>query len=160
MSGRTSGVDVQTHRTTQRGAYCGAWSAYVPNAEQTFTVSARLVRPSRFFVLDAEKFAHLMQTEFPMAVNLLAGHTHQLNNPAAAISRAVAGLWDSGAKLQRKLAMFTEGGLTAESVRALVNIQDRVTEHVRTSPSPSARGRVSASTWRGGSWGSTRAPCR
>lgn len=161
MSGRTAGVDVQTHRTTQRGAYCGAWSAYVPNAEQTYTVSVRLVRPSRFFVLDAEKFARFMQTEFPMAVHLLAGHTlgslrqqqilgqrarllglgtitagltHQLNNPAAAISRAVAGLWDSGAKLQRKLAMFTEGGFTADSVRALVIIQDDVTEHVRTSP--------------------------
>src|SRR5690349_325306 len=67
MSARTAGVDVQTNRTSQRGAYCGAWSAYVPDAEQKYAVSVRLVRPSRFFVLDAAKFAQFMQTQFPMA---------------------------------------------------------------------------------------------
>jgi signal transduction histidine kinase len=160
MSARTAGVDVQTNRTSQRGAYCGAWSAYVPNAEQKYMVSVRLVRPSRFFVLDADKFAQFMQTQFPMAVHLLTGHTlgtlrhqqllgqrarllglgtitagltHQLNNPAAAISRAVAGLWDSGGKLRRKMAMFAEGGFTAESMRALVTIQEDAAEHIGTS---------------------------
>src|SRR5690349_5311799 len=42
MSARTAGVDVQTNRTSQRGAYCGAWSAYVPDAEQKYAVSVRL----------------------------------------------------------------------------------------------------------------------
>ena len=160
MSGRTAGVDVQTNRTSQRGAYCGAWSAYVPNAEPTYTVSVRLARPSRFFVLDADKFAHFMQTQFPMAVHLMAGHTlgslrqqqivgqrarllglgtitagltHQLNNPAAAISRAVAGLRADGGKLRRKLATFAQGGFTAESVRSLVTLQEDVAEYVATS---------------------------
>jgi signal transduction histidine kinase len=125
MSGRMGGVDVQTRRTTQRGAYCGAWVAYVPGVAQVYDVSIRLVRPSRFFVLDAERFAHFMNTQFPMAVHLLAGHTlgtlrqqqllgqrarlvalgtitagltHHLNNPAAAIARAAT---DLGAVLRR-----------------------------------------------------------
>ncbi|MGY4647269.1 ATP-binding protein [Mycobacterium sp. URHB0021] len=160
MSGRTGGIDVQTHRTSQRGIYCGAWSAYVPIPEPTYEVSIRLLRPCRFFVLDADKFAHFMQTQFPMAVHLLAGHTlgglrqqqivgqrarlqalgtitagltHQLNNPAAATARAVAGLRESVGNLRRKLAMIAGGGFTPESLHALATIQDDVAEHVGTS---------------------------
>ena len=161
MSGRTGGIDVQTHRTSQRGIYCGAWSAYVPIPEPTYEVSIRLVRPCRFFVLDADKFARFMQTQFPMAVHLLAGHTlgglrqqqivgqrarlqalgtitagltHQLNNPAAATARAVAGLRESVGNLRRKLATIAGGGFTPESLRALATLQDE-------SPNTSARRR-------------------
>lgn len=140
MSGRTAGIDVQTHRTSQRGAYCGAWSAYVPAAEQVYEVSVRLVRPSRFFVLDADSFARFMRTQFPMAVHLLSGHTlgtlrqqqvlgqrarllglgtitagltHQLNNPAAAISRAVASL------RQSMRSLFTDVSVRAAQMSPL-----------------------------------------
>ena len=160
MSGRTGGFDVLTHRTSQRGVYCGAWSAYVPAAEQVYEVSVRIIRTSRFFVLDADKFAHFMQTQFPMAVHLLAGHTlgglrqqqivgqrarllglgtitagltHQLNNPAAATARAASGLRESVGKLRGKLASIAQGGFPAESLRALVTLQDDVAEHVGTS---------------------------
>ncbi len=34
MSKRSGGVDIETTRTSQRGVYCGAWSAYIPGAEQ------------------------------------------------------------------------------------------------------------------------------
>ena len=108
MSKRSGGVDIETNRTSQRGVYCGAWSAYVPGEEHIYEASVRVTKPSRFFVLDADAFAHFMQTEFPMAVHLLEGHmvgglrqrqiigqrekllalgtitaglTHQLNNP-------------------------------------------------------------------------------
>jgi hypothetical protein len=101
-----------------------------------------------------------MQTQFPMTVHLMAGYTlgslrqqqivgqrarllelgtitagltHQLNNPAAAISRAVAGLRADGGKLRRKLATFAQGGFTAESVRSLVTLQEDVAEYVATS---------------------------
>ncbi|MET0451128.1 MAG: ATP-binding protein [Mycobacterium sp.] len=160
MSARAGGFDVQTRRTSQRGAYCGAWSAYVPEAEPTYTTSVRVTRPSRFYVLDAERFAAFMQTEFPMAVHLLAGHTlgtirqqqlvgqrarllglgtitagltHHLNNPAAATGRAVAGLRESVGKLRRKLASIAEGNIPAESLHALIAIQDDVAEHVGAS---------------------------
>src|SRR5947208_11356881 len=52
MSKRSGGVDIETGRTSQRGVYCGAWSAYIPGAESVYAASVRVTRPSRFFVLD------------------------------------------------------------------------------------------------------------
>jgi CRP-like cAMP-binding protein len=133
MSKRSGGVDIETTRTSQRGVYCGAWSAYIPGAESAYSASVRVTKPSRFFVLDAEAFSRFMQAEFPMAVHLLegqmvgglrqrqiigqrekllalgqlsAGLTHQLNNPAAATARAVADLRDRVAGMRHKLAML------------------------------------------------------
>ena len=74
MSKRSGGVDIQTNRTSQRGVYFGAWSAYIPGEEQAYQASVRLTRPSRCFVLDSNKFADFMNTQFPMAVHLLEGH--------------------------------------------------------------------------------------
>ena len=74
MSKRSAGVDIETSRTSQRGVYCGAWSAYVPGEKHLYEASVRVTKPSRFFVLDADAFARFMQTEFPMAVHLLEGH--------------------------------------------------------------------------------------
>ncbi len=75
MSKRSGGVDIQTNRTSQRGVYFGAWSAYVPPGEEhIYEASVRLTKPSRCFVLDSSAFARFMQTEFPMAVHLLEGH--------------------------------------------------------------------------------------
>ncbi|MCT7658143.1 ATP-binding protein [Mycobacterium deserti] len=160
MSKRSGGVDVVTNRTSQRGVYCGAWSAYVPNEEHIYEASVRVTRPSRFFVLDADAFARFMKSEFPMAVHLLEGHkvggrrqsqalgqrekllalgtitaglTHQLNNPAAAAARAVADLRDGVGKMRHKLAMLADGKFTPEALRVLVSIQDEVAEQVAKS---------------------------
>ncbi len=73
MSKRSGGVDIETNRTSQRGVYCGAWSAYIPGEEHVYQASVRVTRPSKFFVLDANAFAEFMQKEFPMAVHLLEG---------------------------------------------------------------------------------------
>lgn len=160
MSKRSSGIDIQTARTSQRGVYCGAWSAYVPGEEHVYEASVRVTEPSRFFVLDADAFAEFMRTEFPMAVHLLEGHrvggrrqreivgqrekllalgtitaglTHQLNNPAAAAARAVADLREGVGKMRHKLAMLADGQFTPEALRTLISIQDEVTEHVAKS---------------------------
>lgn len=157
MSKRSGGVDIQTNRTSQRGVYCGAWSAYIPGEEHLYQASVRLTRPSKFFVLDAEAFADFMESQFPMAVHLLEGHmvgglrqnqiigqrekllalgqlsaglTHQLNNPAAATARAVSDLRDRVGKMRHKLAMLADGKFTAEALRILVSIQDEVAEQV------------------------------
>ena len=74
MSKRSGGVDIETSRTSQRGVYCGAWSAYVPGEEHVYEASVRVTKPSRFFVLDADAFANSCKSEFPMAVHLLEGH--------------------------------------------------------------------------------------
>ena len=160
MSKRSGGVDIETNRTSQRGVYCGAWSAYIPGEEQVYQASVRVTTPSRFFVLDAGAFATFMKTQFPMAVHLLEGHmvggrrqsqiigqrekllalgtitaglTHQLNNPAAATARAVADLHENGGKMRHKLAMLADGKFSPEALRALVTIQDQVSEQVAKS---------------------------
>ena len=160
MSKRSGGVDIETGRTSQRGVYCGAWSAYVPGEEHLYEASVRVTKPSRFFVLDADAFARFMQSQFPMAVHLLegqkvgglrqrqiigqrekllalgtitAGLTHQLNNPAAAISRDVSNLRENVGKMRHKLAMLADGKFTPEALRVLVSIQDEVAEQVAKS---------------------------
>jgi signal transduction histidine kinase len=162
MSKRSGGVDIVTNRTSQRGVYCGAWSAYVPNEEHIYEASVRVTKPSRFFVLDADAFAEFMKSQFPMAVHLLEGHrvggqrqrqiigqrekllalgtitaglTHQLNNPAAASARAVSDLRDKVAGMRHKLAMLADGKFTPEALRVLVSIQDEVAEQVAKSKS-------------------------
>ena len=162
MSKRSAGVDIVTGRTSQRGVYCGAWSAYVPGEEHLYEASVRVTKPSRFFVLDADAFATFMKTQFPMAVHLLEGHmvgglrqrqiigqrekllalgtitaglTHQLNNPAAAISRDIANLHEGIMKMRSKLAMLAEGKFPAEALRALVSVQNEVAEQVAKSKS-------------------------
>lgn len=160
MSKRSGGVDLQTNRTSQRGVYFGAWSAYIPGEEHIYEASVRLTQPSRVFVLDANAFAAFMQSQFPMAVHLLEGHkvggrrqsqiigqrekllalgtitaglTHQLNNPAAATARAVADLREGVGKMRHKLAMLADGKFTPEALRVLVTIQDEVAEQVAKS---------------------------
>jgi signal transduction histidine kinase len=162
MSKRSAGVDIVTNRTSQRGVYCGAWSAYMPGTEHVYEASVRVTTPSRFFVLDAGAFAEFMQAEFPMAVHLIEGHmvgglrnrqiigqrekllalgqlsaglTHQLNNPAAATARAVADLRDRVAGMRRKLAMLASGKFTPEALRMMVSIQEEVAEQVAKSKS-------------------------
>src|ERR1700752_1474543 len=160
MSKRSAGLDIETNRTSQRGVYCGAWSAYVPGEQHVYEASVRVTRPSRFFVLDADAFARFMKSEFPMAVHLVEAHkvgglrqrqiigqrekllalgtitaglTHQLNNPAAAISRDVANLRENVGKMRHKLSMLADGKFTPEALRVLVSIQDEVAEQVAKS---------------------------
>src|SRR6201991_4602359 len=160
MSKRSGGVDIETNRTSQRGVYCGAWSAYIPGEEQVYQASVRVTTPARFFLLGAEEFAQFMQTQFPRAVHLLEGHmvggrrqsqiigqrekllalgtitaglTHQLNNPAAAAARAVADLREGVGKMRHKLAMLADGKFSPEALRVLVRIQDEVAEQVAKS---------------------------
>lgn len=162
MSKRSGGVDIETNRTSQRGVYCGAWSAYVPDTEHVYEASVRVTRPSRFFVLDAHAFAEFMRKEFPMAVHLLegqlvgglrqrqivgqrekllalgqlsAGLTHQLNNPAGATARAVADLREGAGRMRHKLAMLADGEFTPAALKVLVSIQDEVAEQVAKSNS-------------------------
>ncbi|MDH6244741.1 ATP-binding protein [Mycobacterium sp. OTB74] len=160
MSQKSGGIDIETNRTSMRGVYCGAWSAYIPDQQPVYEASVRVTKQSRFFVLDADAYRDFMQTEFPMAVHLLEGHkvggmrrrqivgqrekllalgqlsaglTHQLNNPAAATARAVADLHERIGKMRHKLAMLADGKLSVESLRVLVSIQDGIPEQVAKS---------------------------
>ena len=61
MSKRSGGADIETNRTSQRGVYCGAWSAYVDGVPQVYESSVRVTKPSKFFVLDADGVRRLRQ---------------------------------------------------------------------------------------------------
>ncbi|MBV8930908.1 MAG: cyclic nucleotide-binding domain-containing protein [Mycobacteriaceae bacterium] len=158
MSKRSGGQDIETNRTSQKGVYCGAWSAFAPDQpNQTYAASVRVIKRSRFFIIDAAKFGDFMRTQFPMAVHLLVGHTlgrertnrivgpherllqlgqltagltHELNNPAAAAARATSELRDRVAGMRHKLAMLANGKFTPLTLRTLVGIQEEVAELV------------------------------
>src|ERR1700756_4724430 len=162
MSKLSGGQDIETTRTSQRGVYCGAWKAFTGQPQQSYDASVHVTKPSRFFVMDAPVFAKFMKDQFPMAVHLLdgiavgtdrtrriidnrekllalgrlsAGLTHQLNNPAAAIARAADELRGRIARMRGELVMLGDGTVSAETLNALVLLQDAVAEHVAKSAS-------------------------
>ena len=119
-SRRVGPDDVEVGRTSQRGVYTGAYTAYLGDrVPQVYQNSVRVTEPSKFFVLGATCFAQIMTEWFPMPTHLLeglwlggqrsreavgqrerllalgsltAGLTHELNNPAAAAVRATVTL--------------------------------------------------------------------
>jgi signal transduction histidine kinase len=154
--------DVETTRSSSPGVYSGAFFAYLGDrVPQVYNNSMRVTERSRFFVLDAAKFAQLMSDWFPMAVHLLeglffgtkstqeaigqrerllalgalsAGLTHELNNPAAAAVRATAGLREHAIALRRKLPAIASGRHDGAVLELLVKILDDVAERVATAP--------------------------
>jgi signal transduction histidine kinase len=150
MTVRAGGAEVETVRTDYRGAYAGAFFAYldVPSA-RSYTGSVRAATDCRFWELAAADFGWAMREWFPMATHLLegfatqgtaaqelvstrerlvalgtvtAGLTHELNNPAAAAARATATLHERQARLWDELAALTDGELAAEQLATLVDL--------------------------------------
>lgn len=162
LSVRVGEDDVDTVRSTQVGAYSGAWQAYVGDRiPQTYRHSMRVTEPSRFFTLRAAEFSKLMHEWFPMAVHLLeglffgvqnskqvvaqrerllalgtlsAGLTHELNNPASAAVRATSALRERLAGMQRKLSALANGSIDRHALEALVSLQERAAAKVGKAP--------------------------
>ena len=156
LSRRLRGADIEATRTSQPGVYAGAWQAYLGDrVPQRYPSSMRVTEPSRFFVLDADVFAQLMNEWFPMAVHLLgggflyratmqgltgqrerllalgslsAGLTHELNNPAAAAIRATASLRERIVGMRQKLSMIAAGPHDRKSLEALTRLQEEAAE--------------------------------
>jgi signal transduction histidine kinase len=156
------GDDIEVNRTDMRGAYAGAFFAYLGDrVPQVYNNSMRAVTACRFFVLDAAKFAQLMHDWFPMAVHLLeglffgtkntqeaigqrerllalgslsAGLTHELNNPAAAAVRATSALRDRAAGLRTGLAEIAAGPSDGEVLAVLLKLQGDAAERVEHAP--------------------------
>ena len=159
---RIGADDVETTRSSSPGVYGGAFYAYIGNrVPQVYNNSLRVTEPSRFFVLDAAKFAQLMHDWFPMPVHLLeglffgvkntqeaigqrerllalgalsAGLTHELNNPAAAAVRAAAGLREHVLRLRQKLPAIASGRHDGALLTLLVKLLDDATDRVATAP--------------------------
>src|SRR4029453_7140488 len=112
------GTEVEIVRSSDRGVYSGAVQFYFGDRlEQVYPATVRAVTDCRFLALPGQPFAEVFRRWYPMAVHLLeglfvgqrnvaevvgqrerllamgkltAGLTHELNNPAAAASRAAA----------------------------------------------------------------------
>ncbi|HEY6278332.1 MAG TPA: ATP-binding protein [Streptosporangiaceae bacterium] len=158
MSRRVGADDVETNRTSQPGVYAGAFTAYLRDrVPQVYITSLRVTEPSRFFVLDATKFAGMMEDWFPLAIHLLegaflgvqntqrminqrerllalgslsAGLTHELNNPAAAAVRATSALRERVAGMRHKLGIIAAGPYQAATLETLIRLQERAVEQV------------------------------
>ncbi len=158
LSRRVGADDMETGKTSQRGAYAGAWQAYMGDrVPQVYPSSMRATARSRFFVLDAGTFSELMNEWFPMAVHLLegaffgnkewaqavgqrerllalgslsAGLTHELNNPAAAAVRATAALRERVAGMRHKLGLIAGGKWDRTTLETLIRLQEEAAERV------------------------------
>jgi signal transduction histidine kinase len=152
------GTEVETVRSSHRGVYSGAVQFYFGDRlEQVYPATVRAVTDCRFLALPAQPFAEVFRRWYPMAVHLLeglfvgqrnvaevvgqrerllamgkltAGLTHELNNPAAAASRATASLRDRFAGMRHKLAMLADGKLDGEMLRSLTTLQEEFVSRI------------------------------
>jgi signal transduction histidine kinase len=159
---RVGGDDIEVNRTSKPGVYAGAFQAYLgERAPKIYNSSLRVTVPSRFFVLDAARFAQMMNEWFPLAVHLLegaffgnnaaqqavsqrerllalgslsAGLTHELNNPAAAAVRATSSLRERVAGMRHKLGILTKQPYHQETLESLIDLQERAVERVSKAP--------------------------
>ena len=162
LSRRVGADDVEVVRSSARGVYAGAFTAYFGDRiPQLYTGSMRVTEPSRFYVLDADVFGRVMRDWFPMAVHLLeglffgnrnaqlvigererllalgslsAGLTHELNNPASAAVRATSALRERIAGLRQKLRLIAAGPFSPEQLETLVVLQTEAVERVAKAP--------------------------
>jgi signal transduction histidine kinase len=160
LSRRVGDDDVEVCRTSTPGAHAGAWQAYLRDrVPQLYTNSMRVAEASRFFVIDANVFAELVNEWFPMAVHLLEGHifygtdlqeltgqrerllalgslsaglTHELNNPAGAGIRAAAELRERVAGAWRRLGAIAAGPYDRGTLETLIKLQDAAVKRVPT----------------------------
>ncbi|MEV6892220.1 ATP-binding protein [Kribbella sp. NPDC051137] len=161
ISRRVGHEDAEINRTSQVGAYAGAWRPFFGDGvSQTLDNTLRATRKSRLYVLAADRFAAIMREWFPMPLHLLEGlflgmkntqraiseHErllalgslsaslmHELNNPTAAAMRATAALRERLAGLRR-----TESGIGHDvdrSVwRSLETLQAKALQHLPDAP--------------------------
>src|SRR6478672_2003500 len=162
MSRNVSGDEVEVNRSSYRGAYIGAWTAYLGDlVPQVYDQSVRVIETSDFFEMDATVLRDVMREWFPMANHLLAGLfqgfttrqrnvaqrerllalgslsaglTHELNNPAAAAVRATSVLQQRVSKMREKLAAIAAGRVHEAALQTLIKFQDEAAQKVANSP--------------------------
>ncbi|MDX6256836.1 MAG: hypothetical protein QOJ11_3170 [Frankiales bacterium] len=155
LTRRAGNEEVVFVDTDYRGAYAGAVRAYVEEEDQRYANSMQVSVPSSFICIRAKDFAEFMRRYFPLAVHLLDGlylgirnsegtvrereHLarlgalsanlgHELNNPAAAASRATSQLRRRVSDMRGKLAMIAEGRVSPDALQMLVKLQQEVVD--------------------------------
>ena len=147
---RAGGTEIEVNRTDHRGAYAGAFMAFLDlPMGRSYAGSLRAVTDCRFWVLPAADFGQAVREWFPMATHMLeglaiqgmgsqqtvstrerlvalgtvtAGLTHELNNPATAATRATSSLRERLAGLWDELAGLAGAGVAADQLAALADL--------------------------------------
>ncbi|MGL5858723.1 MAG: ATP-binding protein [Angustibacter sp.] len=167
LSRKVGATDVEVNRTSMRGVYTGATTAWVnsPDRPTVYGASTRAITDAVLLAVPAGGFASFMREHLPMAVHLLggltsgmrvsqerigqrqrlqalgalsAGLTHELNNPAAAAVRGVDGLRSRVDGMRRKLGYLADGHVPADVLHQLVDLQDQALTAFATVPRRSA----------------------
>ena len=166
MSRQVGEDDIEVGRTSYRGSYVGAWTAYLGElVPQTYDQSVRVTEDTTFFAMRANVLRDVMRDWFPMAQHLLsglfqgftsrqrtaaqrerlvalgaltAGLTHELNNPASAALRATAALQQRVSKMREKLSALASGDLDAAALQTLIKFQDEAAQRVGDRPTLTA----------------------
>jgi signal transduction histidine kinase len=153
MTRLVAGDQVEILRTDQRGGYFGATQFYLGDqVDQNYSASVRALSDCTVLALPSREFNEMFRRWYPMAVHLLqgmfvgisnanalvgqrerllalgklsAGLTHELNNPAAAASRAADTLRERLAGMRHKLALLAEGRLDRDALKTLTVLQER-----------------------------------
>jgi signal transduction histidine kinase len=155
LTRRSGNEDIVMVETDYRGSYAGATRAYIAEEDPRYTASMQATEPSSFACIGAPDFAEFMHRYFPLAVHLLDGlylgirntegtlrereHLarigalsanlgHELNNPAAAASRATDQLRRRVSDMRGKLAMIAEGRIAPDNLQMLVKLQQEVVD--------------------------------
>jgi signal transduction histidine kinase len=157
LTQQVSGTEVETVRTDQRGAYCGATRFFYGQIQEQYATSVHAISDLTFLTLPAAEFARQFRTWFPMATHLLegsylgwrnneavigarrrllalgelsAGLTHELNNPAAAAVRATAALRERVAGMRHKLAILAKKDIDPDLLEQLIEVQEQLVKQV------------------------------
>jgi signal transduction histidine kinase len=166
MTRLVAGDQVEIVRTDQRGVYFGATQFYLGDqVDQNYSASVRALTDCTVLALLSRAFNEVFRRWYPMAVHLLqgmfvglsntnalvgqrerllalgklsAGLTHELNNPAAAASRAADTLRERLAGMRHKLALLAEGQLDRDALKTLTVLQERFVEAGRSAPALTA----------------------
>jgi signal transduction histidine kinase len=164
---RSGNSEIEVNRSDHAGSYMGATQGYLADDQygRVYTMTVRAVTPATFCVLPGDAFGDRIREWFPMAIHLLegllfgmrnsqaainqrerlsalgsltAGLMHELNNPAAAASRATVALRQRVAGMRMKLGKLADGRITQEQLVALTQLQESVIERAAKAPSLSA----------------------
>jgi signal transduction histidine kinase len=166
MSRRIQGGEIELFRSDYRGAYTGAFTAYLAeNAPKVYMSTARAVTHTRFLELPAAEFGQAIRDWFPMAAHLLdgagtqgqaasetierherllalgsvtAGLTHELNNPVAAVMRATSTLRERLAGLRTAIGRLARAGLSQAELQAIADLAGRALDDRDDVPGMSA----------------------
>ena len=153
MTRRIQGGEIELFRSDYRGAYTGAFTAYLADkAPKVYMSTARAVTHTRFLELPADEFGQAFRDWFPMAAHLLegantqgqaasetierherllalgsvtAGLTHELNNPVAAVMRSTSTLQERLTGLRTTIGRLAQARLDQVELEAIAELAGR-----------------------------------